>query len=269
VWSPERPRWHVGMSTHQLVRTLHRGGRPGREIECDSVRCQPGAQDAPWQAAVAALGLWLAQARTRPPVVQIILSGGLLRWQLLPWRSELVGPQEVAAYAKLRFAETFGPLADTWQILHAPQPPGCPMPACAVDAALLQALRAVCQGAGARLHTVVPYFSSAADFWRAKLGRGSTWFGLIEPDWISLGLLHQGTWQALRGQRLDGDWRSALPGLMARVTLSAGERSMPARTFLAGACATPDGIHALPFEWLRPSGAAGSGVDARRLALGI
>jgi hypothetical protein len=205
----------------------------------------------------------------------VVLSGSLLRWQLLPWRPELLGAQEVAVYAKLRFAETFGPVADTWQVLHAPQAPGRAMPACAVDAALLTALQSLCRSAKVRLDAVVPYFSHAADHWRGTLGKGSTWFGLVEPQWLSLGLLHEGAWMALRSQRLDADWPKVLPGLMARMAVSTGGSGLPARTCLVGAGVPTaaitgmTGVAGLRFEWLQPAGPAGAGTDPRRIALGI
>lgn len=269
MWSPDRPRWRIGMSSHQLVRTRGRLGWLARDLVFDSVAVEPVSQDMPWRAAVDALARWLGAANTRPPLVQIVLSGSFLRWQLLDWRAELSGQQEMAAYAKLRFADTFGKPADAWQILHAMQPPGRPTPACAAEVALLQALQGACREAGARLDLVVPYFASAADHWRSKLGKGTTWFGLIEPDWLSLGLLHQGSWQALRAQRIDGDLHSVLPGLMTRMAVSAGGLRSPAQIYLAGASVSPASLADLPFEWLRPAGAAGAGTDARRLALGI
>jgi len=272
VWSPDRPHWHVGLSTHQVVRARRHGLWPGRAIVCDSVDCLPAAQEAPWQAALVALGQWLAALDTRPPVLRVVLSGSLLRWQLLPWRPELLRAQEMAVYARLRFAETFGPVADTWQVLHAPQAPGRAIPACAVDAALLSALQTLCRSAKVRLDAVVPYFSHAADHWRGTLGKGATWFGLVEPQWLSLGLLHGGAWMALRSQRLDADWPSVLPGLMARMAMSTDGPALPARTCLVGAGVPPaamTGMAGLPFQWLQPPGPAGVGTDARRMALGI
>lgn len=269
MWSPDTPRWRIGLSARRLVRARTRGVWPRREIVCDSVACAPEADGAPWTGAVGALAQWLAGEGARGPSVQVVLSGSFLRWLLLEWRPELTRQHEVAAYAQLRFAETFGKAAAQWQVLHSVLPAGRAAPACAVDAALVQALRKVCNDAGARLELVAPYFGCAADHWRGALGRGTAWFGLLEPDWVSLGLLRDGAWRGLRAQRVEGDWRDVLSGLMGRMGVAAGLVEAPSSVYLAGACEPPAPSATMPFVWLRPGGAAGGAADARRLALGI
>ncbi len=269
MWSPDRPCWRIGVSARQLVRVRLRGLWPRRAVDHDSIACAAPVERVPWRDAVDGLAQWLAAETGRPPTVQVVLSASLLRWQLLPWRPELTHQSELAAFAQLRYAETFGKAAGEWQVMIALQPPGSATPACAVDAALVQALHAACARTGAQLDLVVPYFGHAVDHWRARLGAGTVWFGLIESDWLTLGLLRAGAWQSLRAQRLDGDWRAVLPGLMARMGVAAGGVPAAAKLFLAGTGAPPATSAELPFSWLCPSGLAGLGSDARRLALGV
>lgn len=249
MWSPDT--LHAGLSAQRLVLAGTGAMRPGRMLSCDSLECAP-ADAAPWQPAVAALAQRLAAQRGRRPALRVVLSGRFVRWQLLPWRAELTRPQEVAAFAQLRFRETYGKAAEEWRVLHAPQPPGRAVPACAVDAALLDALRKTSKEAGARLAAVTPYFASAFDRWRGNLKNGSAWFGLIEPDCLSLGLLREGGWIGLRAQRLGEDWREALPGLMAQIGIPAGADAAPAPLYLAGEGEAPAPAADLPFTWLRP-----------------
>lgn len=265
MWLPETVR--VGISARRLVVVQSGGPRPGATASVSFHRSASAAE--PWRPALAALADWLAGrgAATRPRL-RIVLAGRFVRWQLLPWRAALTRPQELAAYATLRFRETHGKAVEDWQVLHAPQPPGKTVPACAVDAALLQALRGVGADSGARLVSVTPYFAAAFDRWRPMLKGKVVWFGLLEEDALSLGLLRAGDWVGLHTQRLDperGDWRAVLPAMLARIGIPAG-LDQAAPLYLAGAGAPPAPVDDLPFTWLRPR--LGSLADAR-LALGV
>jgi len=269
VWSPERPVWYVGLAAHQVVRVRSRGVWPLRTSDLDSISWTASAEDSLWHEAVQALAKWLNSESASRPIVRVMLSGSLVRWQMLPWRAELTRRQELVAYARLRYIETFGSDAEQWRLMLGLQAPGCATPACAVDETLMQSLQTVCREAGARLDRVVPYFGSAVDYWRKAWGNDTAWFGLIESDWLSLGLSRAGALQALRGQRLDGDWGMVLSGLMARMGVAAGdEASASAKVYLAGHRKPQIGDAEPPYAWLP---AVDKGVETtglRRLALG-
>ena len=253
MWSLSSSAWHVGMSTQRLTLARHTGGWSGRKAACDNIDCMPeapGPHGEPWQPAVVALSQWLAGKGEKKPKLHVVLSGRFVRWQLLPWQAELSQPKELAAYAALRFHETFGKAADDWQVMHSPQPPGLTVPACAVDAALVAALRSTCEVAGASLATVSPYFSSEFDHRRTSFNKKSAWIGLIEADCVSLGLLRDGQWLALRSQRVNADWRDALPGMMAQMGIAVGllEESVP--LYLTGGGDAPTPVAGLAFTWL-------------------
>jgi len=166
VWSPSAPLLRVGLSAHTLsIARLPRFGLGlgmglslGRQQQVLYVAvptdAQPGPE--PWRAAVESLAQWLATQKGKRLQVQVLLSGRWVRWQLLPWRADLAGPQERAAYAALRFRETYGPAAQHWQVLPALVAPGRTAPAAAMDAALVEALQTVCADAGCQLHSITP-----------------------------------------------------------------------------------------------------------------
>jgi hypothetical protein len=197
-----------------------------------------------------ALAHWLAAHDAKKSTLHVVLSGRFVRWQLLPWRAELTQRSELATYATLRFREIFGKAADDWQILHSPQPPGKTVPTCAIDLALMQALRATCEAAGARLAVVTPYFASAFDHRRKALAGKTSWFGLIEADCLSLGLLQGGNWVALRSQRLDEDWRDVLPSMMVQMGIVANLADVQAPLYLVGEGGAQAPVPGLSFTWL-------------------
>lgn len=271
MWSCKAPLWRIGLSERRLVRAAMIGTWPGREQTYDSLEWAPPENAEPWRGSVSALAQLLAAQGQgeRAPVVQVVLSGSFVRWQVLPWQSELSGLAELATYARLRFTETFGKIASNWDVLHAPQPPGKAVPACAVDTALVQALRTVCADAGARLDLVTPYFASAVDRWCPTLKGQVVWFAAIEPQCVSLGLLRNGDWLGLNTQRSDGNWPDLLPGMMARIGVVAGLVPASAPLYLAGTGPRPAASAALPFVWLMPR-KIDAGLDSgARLALGV
>ncbi len=269
MWSPSAQTWHVALSPQRLVLAKPAAFWPGKRADYHSMDCLPGVQAQPWQPAVAALATWLDTQAGAKPTLRVVLSGRFVRWQLLPWRPEITQPDELAAYATWRFRETFGHGAEDWQVLHSPQPPGKAVLACAVDAALLAALRAACQSAGARLAAVSPYFACAFDRWRHVVGKKTAWFGLIESETVSLGLLRDGNWVGLRTQRVNAHWRDALPGLMAQISISAGVADAALPLYLAGDGEPPAPAAGLTFTWLQPKAQAQRALPGGRMALGF
>jgi hypothetical protein len=269
VWFPKSQTLNIGLSARRLVLARMGGIWPGKLVACDSLNVEQGTDAEPWRPAVNALGHLLAGIGGKKHVLHIVLSGRFVRWQLLPWRPELAKPKELAAYAGLRFRETFGKTAQDWRILHSPQPPGKTMPACAVDGALVEALRSICDVSGVRLATVTPYFGSAFDRWRNALKGDAVWFGLVEADSFTLGLLREKNWMSLRTQRLDGNLRDVLPGMMAQIGISADVHEASLPLYLAGDGEPPMLPEGLSFDWLLPKPQAQSAVAGCRLALGV
>lgn len=269
MWLPESRALHIGLSAHHLMVAKTGGLWPGRHATCDRIDCAPVADDELWRPAVTALAQRLAEHVGKKPTLHIVLSGRFVRWQLLPWRPELTRAHEVSTYAALRFRETFGKVAEGWQVLHASQALGKTVPACAVDAALIAALRSTCEAAGARLAAVTPYYASVFDRWRNALGKKTVWFGLIEPDCISLGLLQAGSWMGLHTQRLDGDWREVLPGMLAQLGIGAGLTEEFPPLYLVGDGEQPLPVAGLACTWLCPAQPAQRALVGWRMALGV
>jgi hypothetical protein len=243
----------VGLSATRLAIARPAALWPGKARLCEIVECDDLPHAEPWRPAINSLAEFIARQTGPKIALSVTLSGQFTRWQLLPWTPELSQGDELASYARLRFGQTFGPVAETWQILRVAQPPGKTVPVCAVDAELVAVLRNMCSSADIRLVEVRPYFSAAFDRWRGDLKATSVWFGAVEPDCISLGLLEGGSWSGLRVQRIDDDWRNVLPGMMAQVGMATGQGGESPRLYLAGVVESQASSANLPFVRLSPS----------------
>jgi len=264
---------HVGLSPTAIVLARSAGRWRPRPVAWEKIDCGTGTStgsEAPWEASLAALARTLGSEARGARRLQVVLAGRLVRWQLLSWRPELKGPRELATYAALRFRETYGRCAEAWQVSCSPQPPGQAIPACAVDAGLVAGLGRISQAAGLRLGRVTPYFAAAFDNWRGQLGRQAAWFGLVESDCLSLGLLRDGAWLGLRTERLGRHWADALTATRAQLAIATGlDASADVPLYLAGSRSAAAPAEDLPHAWLCPRTPAAAGQDDWRLALGV
>jgi hypothetical protein len=243
-------------------------------VEHLACQAQAAAESAEsWRAAVDCLAQWLSEQKGQALQMQVVLSGRFVRWQLLPWRIELSGRAELTAYAALRFRETYGKAVQGWSILPAALAPGHTAPAAAVDRGLVDALNALCKTHGAQLQALTPYFSSAFDTWHGGIKGQAAWFGTVESDMLTLGLLQGGQWTALQTQRLSGDWRAPLNALMAQIALSCDvpdaaqpEGKLP--LYLAGDLPAPVAQPDMPFTWFAPKPLTERNTPGLRLAMG-
>lgn len=239
------------MTLHSVIVVQKQTRWPNGASNFKHLDCPPIAGAPPWRSAVNALTEWLASQNPKP-LLHIVLSTRFTRWQVLDGKTELIHPEEVAAYAALRFKETYGKLAENWNLRHSPQPPGDSIPVCAVDAGLLEALHQMCKDTGARLVCVIPYFSAAFDHWNPSIKGSLRWFGVVEPDCISLALLSNKGFVSLRSQRLDTPLQDALPGLLTQMGVACGISAGTLPIYLVGDNTTSS--HAMPtgtpVQWL-------------------
>lgn len=276
MWSPERPVFHVGLLEDRLViaRAAPLWQRRATEVETVAFEPQASAQAPAWEPAVAALTAWLAQQPQKRVRLHIVLSARFVRWQLLAWPPQIGRPDEWAAYATLRFRETYGVAVDGWRLAYPDPVPGQAVPASAIDTALIDALQAMGAASGAQIVCLTPYVSAAFDRWRGRLGRGTAWFGVVEPGHISLCLLHRGGWHGLRSVRHTGSsaagWLAALPPLQAQMGVASGlafEQEPP--LFLAGCTGAPPSRADRDVTWLSPAGDRDAAPALDRMAWGV
>jgi len=150
------------------------------------------------KAAVAALAELLARPDVGKGTLSIVLSNHFVQYVLLPWRPEVNGPSELAAYAAILFDETFGSDTGGREILIGPERAGSARIAAGIDAALLQGLRGAAAASRLKLVSVTPYLTAAFDRVRRTVGSRDFMFVLAEPARSCVMVATGGRWRSLR-----------------------------------------------------------------------
>ena len=196
----------------ELVR---RGLRPVARVS--EHRSGETAAGEPWRAPLAALAAALATMprRTR---CRVVVSSAFARYALVPFSATLIDRRSNEALAEHVFRHTHGDQAGAWVFRVAPAAPGRRRLACALDAALVEAIRTTALASGVALEGVEPALTAAFNAARGDLPR-SCWFAETEPERIVLGLLIDGEWVHLAAERPSGDPQAALPRMLARESL--------------------------------------------------
>lgn len=152
----------------------------------------------------------------------LILSNHFSRYMLVPWSEELAGDAERQAFARLRFRELYGDIANQWELRLSPDRDGVAQLSSAVDRRLLAAARDIFARKGMRIASIQPHLMAAYNRAYPLLQRRTAWLGLVEPGLLFLALLQQGRWSRLRTLRIGAGWQDELPQLLDREACLAG-----------------------------------------------
>ncbi len=150
--------------------------------------------------------------------LEVVLSNHLVRYAVLPWSAALATDDEWDAYARHVFAGTYGADAANWRVRICDGGRGRNRVACAIDAALLDALVAV-----ERVVSIQPHLMAAFNARRREFGEHPGWFVLHEPGRLTLCLAAGGEWKLLRNRQAPENWRDSLHDLLHRELLASGE----------------------------------------------
>jgi hypothetical protein len=197
------------------LRLLPRGLRPVARL---STHPSGGKSDGePWRAALETLAgaLHTLPRRTR---CRVIVSSAFARYALLPFSTTLVDRRSNEALAEHVFRHIHGDQAGAWAFRVAPAAAGHRRVACALDSALVEAIRSAANTCGLSLEAIEPALVAAFNSARGVLPR-SCWFAQAEPERIVLGLIHDGEWVHLAAERPSGDPKTALARMIARESL--------------------------------------------------
>ncbi len=222
MWFAESGLLRVGLSGQGLV--LARG--PARAADCRTISCQDAAPDdqEPWRAALQELGAVLTRwpDGERPGRMEVVLSNRLVRWQLVDMPLQAVTDEEQQALVRRHFQDVYGARSATWVLRLAGLPMGQAQPVCALDPALLDGLVLLGATHHIRLVSVAPYLSRAHDHWRQRLRAPSYWLVQLEPDALTLALVLQRRWRALRCLRQTEPGLAGLSTQLAQLGLGSG-----------------------------------------------
>lgn len=173
-----------------------------------------------------------AIAAEGPVRATVVLSNRLVRYALVPFDPAVSGAGEEAALARFHFVRIHGERAKAWDI-RLGEAHGAARLACAVDAGLVDALRA-CFAGKARLVSIQPYLMAAFNRVRARLERAPAWLAMLERGRACLALASCDGWHAVQSLRLAKDEPDEVIAMLERESLRCPVPS-PRRALVHGA----------------------------------
>lgn len=195
---------------------LRGGSKPRRQT---SITCERTAAAAAWEPPLEILAESLRAFASRGDRATVVLSNAFVRYLVIPWPSEVLSPRELGELAVMRSRATFGEAAADWTIRVCPGAYGQPSIACAVETALVSALRERLDELGLRLVSLQPLLMAAYNDIRRELGRSSI-FVIIESGRLGVSLLAEGEWHYVASRRCAADASIAIEQELAALDMA-------------------------------------------------
>lgn len=152
---------------------------------------RPPEEPQPWQGALDELKNKAAALRGRVDVT-VVLSNHFVRYAVLPAQESAATPEEELALARFHFARIHGERARGWDVRVSGEV------ACAIDAALLEGLKACFPRTGkARLVSLQPALMAAFNRARSRIPREGAWLVLAERGRTCLARLAARGWASV------------------------------------------------------------------------
>lgn len=150
-------------------------------------------------------GLEALRASAPKGKVAVVLSNHFVRYALVPWNAQLAGDTEETAYVRHHFARIHGERAKAWSFRASPASAGQARLCSAIDATLLEEIKAAFKG---RLVSLQPLLMSAFNRARAAVPSAGAWLVMAEPERACIALYAKGAWQSVHNGR--GEWPELL-----------------------------------------------------------
>lgn len=210
-----RDRLRVSLAPESIAIARVAGGQPAKITFKKVVEADPAFGPESWHGAVSALAAAAEPLRAERVSVTVVLSNHFVRYAVVPFDMGVTGPEEELALARFHFTRIHGDRAKDWDLRLSGGPHGTARLASAVDAGLIQGIRACFPlEAKARLESVQPYLMSAFNRWHGTAATKDAWLMLVEPHQSCLSLFARRSWttvQTFRGEYLDpADWAALL-----------------------------------------------------------
>lgn len=199
---------------------LEKGLRP-RVAGQGTLVCAEDA-DASWHGAVKLVPEALRAAVAAGANVRVLLSNRFVRYAITSNPDGARSQEELDLLARHAFKRVHGEAAAAWNIRLSEASPGKPALASAIDQALLDALRAAIQSAGASLMALQPYLMAAFNRFGRQLPGRDGLFVVAEPSRICQLMWKDGGWCAVQQMNVGPDWSASLHGMLDRLAMTAG-----------------------------------------------
>ncbi len=217
-----RDRLHFVLSPDKVAVVRYARGLQSQITLSKSLDCAELQAGQPlWQPALRAMQKLLAEAGGNADAT-VTLSSHFVRYALVPAQADLADEVEEEAYVRFCFSEVFGTAnAAQWTFRWAGALAVDQQIASAIDTALLTALDEAIGDTDVNLRSVQPYLMSVFNLVRVQMKAAQQWLVLVEPGSANLCAFADGECTSLRTVRLDENWQTALPRLLAREFLIA------------------------------------------------
>lgn len=201
------------------------------------LRPEPALQPPAWRNAVDTLARSLESSPGRSGRARIVLSNHFVRYVVARWREDLQSASERQAFVHHCFRETYGHAADEWTLREAGEDHGKPSLACAIDAALLDALRDALKRVHMRMASVQPLFMVAFNRHRRAIGDSGCFF-VYEKGRLCSACFNESEWRSVSNTRVEGPEQLAV-AMEREMVLHGLAADAPAYLCLVDDCEPP------------------------------
>lgn len=192
---------HISFSPSGFKLERRRGFWRPKVVDIALIRTRLAAGSQAWQPSLQSLQTAMADDRWHGLPIFITLSDRLVRYQLLPSLRELATPTERIAYASFQFHQTYGGIADQWEIEVDTSFPDSPAIACGIDQGLVSGLLSISQISKGHTRSLTPRFVATVNQGIAKLRSIEDQryvLALFETGGITSGVVENGQWRSIR-----------------------------------------------------------------------
>jgi len=191
---------------------------------------EPAQDSADWHPAVTLLGKVLSREARFGTRVHIALSDLWVRAHLLPATATSLNENEMLLLARTHFARQYPETGqDAWNFRLALQ--GTRLLAVGMESGLVEAIREVNAGAGARLSRMEPLFGHVFDRSEKALANTTGWVLLDEPGMLTLAFVERGMLTSLHCQRCESDRDEIAAQLLERQSALLAQSTVEVRVF--------------------------------------
>jgi hypothetical protein len=177
------------------------------------------AEQAPWRPAVSAFAASVVGELRAYDHISVSVSSHFARYVVAPGSSALRGAAEEEAHSRQCFGAVHASGDEKWTLQSSSPNPRRTRLVCGIETELLEALGGTARARGVKLRSIQPELVVAFNHCRRRFGWPAAWLVMVEPGMLCAALLAHGEWKSVRCDALRGDWREALPGLLAREEL--------------------------------------------------
>ena len=178
-----------------------------------------------WSMAISYLDRLLASMQIKAKSqLQVTLASHFIRYVTLPPLLIQMNTAEKLAYATATYRETYGAIADEWEIKLRDTHAGQATLVAAIDKKLLDALKNIALKYQLKITSVQPYVMTAFNRLSKAIGQTSGYLVIVECSRLLLIDLENGHCQHLRTFTLGSDWQIELNSILMRERLLSEHR---------------------------------------------